>query len=220
MGEEVSPALVQASSAGAGGGQRSLESRSGRVEADKQAPRPRSFPTRTFRPGWGGGAGLALGEFQACEALGLWPWTGTTRRGGRACCPPGPRREGLALSPDAPQNTPQTIPSYLAKAHVFFSKFEDSVNRRKRILWKEEEDEPRAGGCFRRWQRVVFTGRGKGEASSLPLEGPAGAPARPPARRQQDQWRHLNLQVPPYTPPTPQRALLPQKHTPGTRCGT
>lgn len=92
------------------------------------------------RSGWGwGGAGLALGEFQACEALGLWPWTGTTRRGGRARCPPGPRHEGLALSPDAPQNTPQTIPSYLAKAHFFFQSLKTrstegrgSYGRRKR----------------------------------------------------------------------------------------
>lgn len=169
----MSPALVQASSPGASGARgawsQGLESRG----CTNRPPGPGVSPQGRSGRGWGGGAGLALGEFQACESLGLWPWTGMTRRGGRACCPPGPRHEGLALSPDAPQNTPQTIPSYLAKAlfFFFFSKFEDSVNRRKRILWKEEEDEPRAGSCFRRWRRVVFTSRGRERRPPYPWRG-------------------------------------------------
>lgn len=64
---------------------------------------------------------------------------------GRACCWQGARHEGLAESWHS---------SLLAKLHklsrliwqklIFFSKFEDSINRRKRILWKEGEAEPRA----------------------------------------------------------------------------
>lgn len=95
---------------------------------------------------------MALGESQACEESGLWTgvdskgWEGRAHardRGAReGLLLAGPWLEGLAPSPDAPQKTPQTIPSYLAKAHIFQSSKTPTTERRKRILWKEEEDEP------------------------------------------------------------------------------
>lgn len=149
-------------------------------------------------------------------------------------------REGLALSPDAPRKTPHAIPSYLAKAHFFFSTFEDSINRREEEdPMKERAAEPRdpsqVAACSG-WGPGAAPGDGRpcdrAREGSLPrrrvhrpraapsespedgcprtTEGggppctwrrPAGAPAQPPAR--QDQWRHLTLKVPPYSPSTP-----------------
>lgn len=53
VGEEVSPTLVQASSPGAGGGQRSLESRSGRAEAAQTGPQAQEFPHKDVPAGGG-----------------------------------------------------------------------------------------------------------------------------------------------------------------------
>lgn len=47
----------------------------------------------------------------------------------------GPSHKGLALSPDTPQKTPQTIPSYLAKAHFF----------KVRRLQQQKEEGPMEG---------------------------------------------------------------------------
>lgn len=54
----MSPALVQASSPGASGGQRSLESRSGRAEAAQTGPQAQEFPHKDV-PAEGGEEELA-----------------------------------------------------------------------------------------------------------------------------------------------------------------
>jgi len=54
-----------------------------------------------------------------------------------------------------------------------------------------------------RWPREGETSWEPRRGDSSPrLEGAGAAPARPPAPRP-DQWKHLNLKVPPYAPPTP-----------------
>ncbi|KAI4541563.1 hypothetical protein MG293_008705 [Ovis ammon polii] len=72
--------------------------------------------------------------------------------------------EGEGLDCLVPYGTP-------GSRRALSAQFEDSVNRRKRILWKEEEDEPRAGSCFRRWRRVVFTSRGRERRPPYPWRG-------------------------------------------------
>lgn len=90
-------------------------------------------------------------------------WEG--RAQARAVCarkglpPAGPGHEGLALSPDTPQKTPQTIPSYLAKAHVF------KVQR----LQQQKEKGPMEGGGAR------AVGEGRPRQGLRPAE-PSSAP--------------------------------------------
>lgn len=50
------------------------------------------------------------------------------------------------LSPGTPRSSQNytNYPVLFGKSSFFFSKFEDSINRRKRILWKEGEAKPRA----------------------------------------------------------------------------
>lgn len=158
------------------GGRGSLESQSGGIEAEHTGPLPRGAPswgggglTPQGHPGWERGADAALGESQACEELGLW--TGVARGGwegraqARAVCAQkglplaGPGHEGLALSPDTPQKTPQTIPSYLAKAHFF----------KVRRLRQQKEKGPMEGG------RVRAVGEGAAGQGLRPAE-PRSAP--------------------------------------------
>lgn len=180
----------------------------------------------------------------------------------------GPRHEGLALSPDAPQKTPQTIPSYLAKAHFFKVRRlqqqkggTGSYGRRKRTSrggvggltrvracswWRPGQLREAAASLTRRqahggpwvpadplphrsvhWPQAGPSTPREDDTSWEPwrgdssprLERAGAAPARPPAPRP-DQWKHLNLKVPPYSPPHPPRALLPRTRTPGSRSGT
>lgn len=161
----------------------------------------------------------------------------------------GPGHEGLALSPDAPQKTPQTIPSYLAKAHFFQSsktpttEGRGSYGRRKRTSrggrgggarqslrpagartsalggGRRPDQAPRApadllpppgpprsvhrprAGPSVPWEDGPSWEPRRGHSSPR-LESARAAPARPPAQRP-DQWKRLNLKVPPNSPPTP-----------------
>lgn len=127
-------------------------------------------------PGDGGGQGGARGT-----------WSGLSPRGGAS-------RAGVgggavwSTSPRGPWKTPQTTPSYLAKAH-FFSKFEDLLNN------GEEEDPMEEGAPGRPAARRSVQG-----------PGPAGGGGAPACSRHRPR-RHLTLSPPPPT------SLLPQKRT-------
>lgn len=126
--------------------------------------------------GDGGGQGGARGT-----------WSGLSPRGGAS-------RAGVgggavwSTSPRGPWKTPQTTPSYLAKAH-FFSKFEDLLNN------GEEEDPMEEGAPGRPPARRSVQG-----------PGPAGGGGAPACSRHRPR-RHLTLSPPPPT------SLLPQKRT-------
>ena len=82
-------------------------------------------------------------------------WTSVNGRSGRAKPKPETGVPGRACHRQGPgmrswlwvlmllKKTPQTITSYLAKAHFFQSLKTRSTERRKRILWKEGEAEAR-----------------------------------------------------------------------------
>lgn len=61
---------------------------------------------------------------------------------------------------------------------------------------------------------------GKGEASSLPLEGPAGIRLGLQPYDNTTSGDILTYKSRLTHPPPPQHALLPRKHTSGTRSGT
>lgn len=54
----------------------------------------------------------------------------------------GARHEGLAESRHSLFEKLHKLSRLIWQKLIFFSKFEDSINRRKRILWKEGEAEP------------------------------------------------------------------------------
>lgn len=108
---------------------------------------------------------LSLRALDKCE----WPvWEGQASQRetgvpGRACHwqSPGLRRWLCVLM--LLEKTPQTITSYLAKAHFFQSLKTQSTERRKRILWKEGEAEA--------WGAVTSRGlQLAGARGGLPLD--------------------------------------------------
>lgn len=137
------------------------------------------------------------------------------RRGARGLCPAGLTPQPQAACTRA--SKPQTIPSYLAKAHFFFfSKFEDLINRRgergsyrrnspraKRLSLETgcpPEELPERGsssgalrtGC----PMVMFTGSGspgRGQRHPWTHKGEGGSSVPWEASRQEDPRRHLNL---------------------------